>query len=250
MSEQPWSADSSLALLLHRIYRDIGPRKQRLCSAAFCRRIHRLLPDNLFRRGIAAVEQYADRALKRPALSHAYGEIESATEAAYAGPSLSGSMSKQASRYALLALQWAAHPTKRDFAGIVADCCAAAVASASAALGRQERAARERYHVAYGEERAAQVHLMRDILLDPTRPLPPVAPEWLTWNNGTVRKLAQAIYDERSEPTGTFDRDRFIVLGDALEEAGCGDERILGHCRGEEIHVRGCWLIDLLTAKR
>jgi hypothetical protein len=40
------------------------------------------------------------------------------------------------------------------------------------------------------------------------------------------------------------------VLAHALEEAGCQDVQILGHCRHPGgVHVRGCWLIDLLLGK-
>jgi hypothetical protein len=40
------------------------------------------------------------------------------------------------------------------------------------------------------------------------------------------------------------------VLADALEEAGCGDEEILGHLRGPGPHVRACWVLDLLLGRR
>src|SRR4051812_45119804 len=70
------------------------------------------------------------------------------------------------------------------------------------------------------------------------------------WNDGTVARLAGAIYEERTLPTGTLDRDGFAVLADALEEAGCAKEDILRHCREEDtVHVRGCWVIDLLLRK-
>jgi hypothetical protein len=39
------------------------------------------------------------------------------------------------------------------------------------------------------------------------------------------------------------------ILADALEEAGCTDAAILGHCRGPGPHVRGCWVVDLLLGK-
>jgi hypothetical protein len=61
---------------------------------------------------------------------------------------------------------------------------------------------------------------------------------WLSWNGGLVAKLAHDLREGQ----------RFAevpVLGDALEEAGCTDEAILAHCRGP-LHVRGCWLLDLL----
>jgi hypothetical protein len=35
-------------------------------------------------------------------------------------------------------------------------------------------------------------------------------------------------------------------VADALEEAGCTDAEILGHCRGGGEHVRGCWVLDLV----
>src|SRR5258708_26312330 len=41
----------------------------------------------------------------------------------------------------------------------------------------------------------ARVYL-HEILGNPFRPVP-VAPAWLTWNDDTVRKLAQTIYDDR-----------------------------------------------------
>jgi hypothetical protein len=101
---------------------------------------------------------------------------------------------------------------------------------------------------------------------------PGPSPSWLTWNDGTAHKLAQAIYDERAF-------DRLPLLADALEEAGCADAAILGHCRGKEPcwncfdgperrdgdeckeqcnntgwmdagpHARGCWVLDLLLGK-
>lgn len=65
--------------------------------------------------------------------------------------------------------------------------------------------------------------------------------EWLQWSNGTVPKMAQGIYSER-----TFERTP--ILADALEDSGCCDEVFLNHLRGGN-HVRGCWCIDLLLGK-
>ena len=83
--------------------------------------------------------------------------------------------------------------------------------------------------------------MLRDIF----GPLPfrsvTVGPSLLIWNDKLVPRLAQAIYDERAF-------DRLPVLADALEEAGCNNEEILSHCRQEEIHVRGCWVIDLVRS--
>jgi len=32
-------------------------------------------------------------------------------------------------------------------------------------------------------------------------------------------------------------------------DAGCEDEQIIGHCRGDGPHVRGCWVVDLILGK-
>jgi type VI secretion system protein ImpC len=70
-----------------------------------------------------------------------------------------------------------------------------------------------------------------------------INPAWLRWNDGAAARLARAIREQR----------RFVglpILADALEEAGCSDQRILGHCReGAAGHQGGCWVLDALLAK-
>jgi hypothetical protein len=67
-------------------------------------------------------------------------------------------------------------------------------------------------------------------------------PTWFTWNDGAIRKIAQSIYNDRAF-------DRLPLLADALEDAGCTDADILSHCREPGEHVRGCWVVDLLTGR-
>jgi hypothetical protein len=69
-----------------------------------------------------------------------------------------------------------------------------------------------------------------------------VAQPWLSWNGGTVLRIARHFQ-------ATTDQETLAVLADALEEAGCADEDILGHCRGPGEHGRGCWVIQLLLGK-
>ena len=54
-----------------------------------------------------------------------------------------------------------------------------------------------------------------------------------------VERIAQAVHADRAY-------DDLPVLGDALEEAGCHDAQILGHCHGPGPHVPGCWVVDLV----
>jgi hypothetical protein len=63
-----------------------------------------------------------------------------------------------------------------------------------------------------------------------------------SWQTTTTMALAQAIYDERAF-------ERLPVLADALEESGCTDAEILNHCRIPGVHVRGCWVVDLVLEK-
>jgi hypothetical protein len=86
---------------------------------------------------------------------------------------------------------------------------------------------------------ARQCRLLREIFGDPYHPID-VNPAWLTCS---VVGVAQGIYAERAF-------DRMPILGDALEDVGCGEASILAHCRGSDPHVLGCWAIDLLLGKK
>ena len=93
--------------------------------------------------------------------------------------------------------------------------------------------------------RSLFLRLFRDIFGNPFHPVT-ADPSWLT---PVVLSLAAAAYDERRMPEGTLDPARLTILADALEEAGCADEAILGHLRGPSPHVRGCRAVDLVLGK-
>jgi hypothetical protein len=80
---------------------------------------------------------------------------------------------------------------------------------------------------------------LRDVAGNPFRPAE-VDPAWLARDDHSVVRVAECIY-----ASGAFDEMRF--LADALEDAGCADADILGHCRGPDPHVRGCWVLDLFV---
>jgi hypothetical protein len=98
------------------------------------------------------------------------------------------------------------------------------------------------------QEPRAECQLLQEVFGNPFRPAR-VNPSWLAWNDATVRRLAETIYNERSLPDGCLDATRMGVLADALEDAGCADPDLLGHLRGPGPHVRGCWAVDLLLGK-
>jgi hypothetical protein len=89
-------------------------------------------------------------------------------------------------------------------------------------------------------EQRLQCAFLRDVFGNPFRPVS-VEPVWLT---STVVALTEGIYQERAF-------DRMPILADALQDAGCENEVVLAHCRDEsQIHVRGCWGVDLLTGRK
>jgi hypothetical protein len=40
------------------------------------------------------------------------------------------------------------------------------------------------------------------------------------------------------------------ILGDALQDAECANSAVLEHCRDTRlVHLRGCWVVDLVVGK-
>lgn len=113
--------------------------------------------------------------------------------------------------------------------------------SAGEELARPWQMARDSVHFGKTRDLALEVTVLRDIFGNPFRPVA-LDPAWLSWNNATVSALAQSIYCDRAF-------DRIPILADALEDGGCHDPDILGHCRGPGPHVRGCWVVDLLLER-
>jgi hypothetical protein len=110
-----------------------------------------------------------------------------------------------------------------------------------AVLAAHKSASRQPHHLEQATHRLAkleQAGFLRDIFANPFRP----AAFDPAWRTPIVRRLAEAIYDERAF-------DRLPILADALEEAGCANADILSHLRGPGPHVQGCWVLDLVLGK-
>ena len=81
--------------------------------------------------------------------------------------------------------------------------------------------------------------ILRDIFGNPFRPVA-FDPAWRT---ETAVLLARGMYESR-------DFGAMPILADALQDAGCENEQILNHCRyTKQLHVRGCWVVDLALGK-
>jgi hypothetical protein len=80
---------------------------------------------------------------------------------------------------------------------------------------------------------------LRDIFGNPFRPLT-FNPAWRT---DTAVTLARTMYESR-------EFSAMPILADALQDAGCDSDDILTHCRDtNQVHVRGCWVVDLVLGK-
>jgi hypothetical protein len=210
-------------------------RKLRLFAVACCRRIWPLLPSEGSCQAVNAAERYADGELSEQRFRKLGGAAELAYEEANSNvldPECPDPYGAGIAEAAAIAAFWLSHVV--DHSDLAAE---AAVEAIRQATGTPEG------------ERRHQAGLLHEIF----GPLPfrPVTLDstWLTYRGGSVPRLAQATYDDRQLPSGHLDRNRLAVLADALEEAGCHDQDMLGHCRGPGPHTRGCWVVDLLLRK-
>jgi hypothetical protein len=233
-------------------------RKLRLFAVACCRRIAHLLEDERIRRGVQVAERHADglageaecQAAFRAACAARFGDGTTPPRWEDLGDSENAfRVAYWANSAAITAIDPAPIPVV-EVARQVAFEAASAVATAAAVSAPGDAdVVLDTRTAAQNAEQVVQAVLLRDIF----GPLPfrevHVDPAWLTWNERTIVRLAQGIYEDRILPGGTLDKARLAILDDALEEAGCTNKEILGHCPSPNDHVRGCWLIDLLLKK-
>jgi hypothetical protein len=83
-----------------------------------------------------------------------------------------------------------------------------------------------------------QTAILRDIFGNPFRRVS-FSPEWRTT---AVVAFAKQMYEAR-------DFSAMPILADALQDAGCDNDDILNHCRGQGVRVRGCYVVDLVLGK-
>jgi hypothetical protein len=243
----------------------ISPRKLRLCGAAVCRRIWPFLIDLRSQTAMGFTERFADGEIDQEKLRHAGEEAYRAWEASASFQDDRGEPPDK-DLYGSSTL-WRKRPYQED--PIARHYLAphrnyaifqAAYAAFMLTAGVIDRVLSDGQEAVWfategGQQEAVaeEVRSQSDILRDLVGPLPfrPITIDraWLTWNNGTVAKLAATVYNERLLPSGHLDASRLGVLADTLEEAGCRDAEILGHLRSVGPHYRGCHIIDRLLSR-
>jgi hypothetical protein len=204
-------------------------RKLRLFACACCRRIWHLLTDERSRNAVEVAERFADGEASAEELKAAQALAQAVTgdrpwyvsrasaahAAAFASAPPTARRPRHWDRWAAGNAAVAARPTPPP-AGSIGD--------------KRDRA-----------EMAEQARLVREVFGHIFHKVT-AAPAWLAWNGGAVGHLAQSIYAERAF-------EQMPILADALEDAGCDNAALLRHCRETGPHVRGCWALDLLTAR-
>jgi hypothetical protein len=220
VTEREWLACTDVDWLLIYLCRQpesLDARKLRLFVCACCRRLWPYLTDQRIRAAVEAAEAFADGKIGSTRLANARrGALKACTWTDTAN----------AIRAATYAGEVPFVHTVRE--GVRA--CAEAMVEAT----RQVQT--------WGAERTAQAALLHDVFGNPSRQ-PRIDPAWFGHNDGVVGRLAPAIYEQHRF-------DDLPVLADALEEAGCSDADLLGHCRSGRPHARGCWALDLVIAKK
>jgi hypothetical protein len=205
VTEAEWLACADPQPMLAFLRGKASDRKLRLFAVACARAVWDLLEDERCRHAVAVGERYADRQATEAELRAASETAWQAVDSCPAEANYAAQSTVETSPYDG-AVDGARHAAQDDMP--LKDQCA----------------------------------LLRDIFGNPFRPAH-TDPAWLAWNDGTVVKVAQGIYDERAF-------ERLPILADALEGAGCDDADVLGHLRQECEHVRGCWPVDLILAKK
>lgn len=212
-------------------------RKRRLFEVACCRRIAQLMIDERSISAVDAAERFADGKCDADELdlflldaNRAIREIENSREPE----------SRQD--------PWRPAPPKGYQAVMCAACAASGVAyrgplielepcsvdTAKAAALADQRP----YETALADEMHAQCQLIHDIFGNPFQPVR-IPGEALTWRQGIVPLLAAAIYEY-----GLFE---FVpLISRLLQCAGFNCEEAVEHGSSQPVHVRGCWLIDVL----
>jgi hypothetical protein len=206
-----------------------GKRKLRLFACACCRLTWNLLTDPRLRHAVEVAEWFAEAQTGKDELKMAY---EAARGLAF------GTLTPDAPGH-----------RERIAAGMAREAAHSQAFSAASAMMTYPVSLAGSYRVSEQEREAVLRGLLRCVLGNPFRPSPVLSATVLAWNDGTVRRIAEGIYEERRMPEGTLDTGRLAILADALIDAGCDSEDLIQHCREPGPHVRGCWAVDLILRK-
>jgi hypothetical protein len=223
MTEEEWGSCCELRLMLQFLMGKWSARKYQLFGVACCRQHWELFCKKPCRQAVNYAEGFAD----------GIGTEEELKALAVAPLSIARISVEVAIRAADAARDAAWCPFRPEYlwsGALSAANHVLAAASASRGVAAEVNDAHP--------NRVGQFALLHDIAWSPFRVII-MQPDWQT---STVIALARQMYASR-------DFSAMPILADALQDAGCENADILGHCRGPGPHVRGCWVVDLILGK-
>jgi hypothetical protein len=227
MTEQEWFAATDPTPMLAFLQGKVSDRKLRLLMVACCRCVLARMPDERCRFGVEVAERWADGTVTDAERTTAVAGTSAVWNETTVGIWEDGWHLHQMARLAHYTLVRRGDLLE-DFAH---ETCVI--------IGRMLSTNRcEPTAVDVSAHLAGPVQFLHDIIGNPFRPFG-TDQSWLT---RTVVSLAREMYESRDFST-------LPILADALQDAGCENADILNHCRGAGTHVRGCWVIDLLTGR-
>jgi hypothetical protein len=223
MRQVEWltSSDPVRMLAGHRKLTKLSVRKARLFCVACCRYVAHHMWAEASRLAMEVAERYADGEATAEEAETAYEDVFRASASVFG-------RYRSSWDYDVL--------DEPDRAMVLANTCAMDSCDSYPDADSASRSAAEIAQI--DRTIHPQPELLRCIFGNPFRPVG-FDPAWRT---STAVGLADAIYADRAF-------DRLPILADALQDAGCEDAAILGHCRGDGPHVRGCWVVDLVLGK-
>ena len=215
MTEAEWLSCNDPERMLEFLKGRSSERKLRLVACACCRRIWHLL-EGWSQNAVEVYEQQLDGAMDQIAMTFAADLHEDVI---------------------LNAKPYTAQHIAAGIVNSIISGAAWALAWNTVSEARRAIRANSKQADTYLEA-TCQAAIVRDLFGNPFSQVPIDR----SWPNPTAVNQAKSIYDDRAF-------DRLPILADALEDAGCTDAAILAHCRGGGVHVRGCWVVDLLLGK-
>jgi hypothetical protein len=214
MTEEEWvRATHQEVMLLHA---RLSPRRQRLLVLAICRLLHQWVDYPVAHAAMETVATFIETGKSKTALRRA--------------------------REAIQELRLQVHRERNDAVAFQALFVVFVAAATEGYLsGAVPQASQAIVMAEHTTEEMARKQLYR-VYREVAGPTLPVAfdPNWRT---SAAVQLAAMMYDAR-------DFALMPILADALEDAGCDSPDVLAHCREPgAVHVRGCWVVDLVLGK-
>lgn len=258
MTDIEWESSTEPLAMLARTGGPHGHRKKRLFAVACCRRLWHA-PSTAYLELLSTAERLADGQVGEGFVSEVLRNADRAWGRVDGSPAVAGArmtLSRTGHEAAVLTVH---HCIRSEMARILS-----AIEGEAASHDPVVRQAKAVWDGEIGHERNEQLgwnevrNVAKAAAEAVARPAilagfaatlrevtgPSLSPKQLDarWLTPTVLALAEAIYEDRAF-------DRMPVLADALEEAGCDNADILAHCRVDGVHVRGCWVVDLVLGK-